>query len=206
MTTGWKPMTNLRDGFPFGKKSPKRVQGIIRYKPHGSMFLLATIIFVFDIPRNAPSFVKTCNRRQDSQTWDPQAPLMADQVDKRVVQAIRDGPKSTTSLSACCDRDSDTDERAKRERRKQSQRSAKSQKWTRERCHNALTTPVPRIPQLVRARTMMPWRRIMKTRRPSAKNRRQPQGRRKIRRHLSKRPRTECKRMWTQTSKIMSRE
>ena len=128
MTTGWSPMTNLLDGFQFSKNNAKRVQGVIQYKPHGSMFVLATIIFVFDIPKIAPPFVKACNRRQDSQTWDPQAPLMAHQVDKRVVQAIRDGPKSTTSLSACCDRDSDTDERTNRKRRKQSQRSAKTQK------------------------------------------------------------------------------
>ena len=44
---------------------------------HVSVFVLATIIFVFDTPKNASTFVKACNERRELQTFDLQPPLMA---------------------------------------------------------------------------------------------------------------------------------
>ena len=65
MTTGWSPMTNLREAFEFRKKHVKGVQGITPFKPPGSGFVLATIIFVLDTPTNASTFLKACNRREE---------------------------------------------------------------------------------------------------------------------------------------------
>ena len=70
---------------------------------------------------------------------------MAHEVDKGVVQAIRDGPKSTTSLSAWGDGDSDTDESSTNDkeeeklktRSKQRKNSKKEEKGMPQRVDNA---------------------------------------------------------------------
>ena len=50
---------------------------MIPHNLHVSVFVLATIIFVFDTPINASTFIEACNRRQESLTSDLQPPLTA---------------------------------------------------------------------------------------------------------------------------------